>query len=217
MSDNRQTDYSEGRLMSLINKTGNSLLLNILFLVCSLPLVTFGASLSAYYYAMVKTVRCERSYPAGEFFKAFKRNIIKGSVYTIVIAAIGVLFFINREYCIYNVSRYSVMMVAAYDVLIAFLAIFVIWIFPVISRFDVDVKRTVLLTFNIAVRRFHFTLALAALIAATVFLCLKLSVGFGLVIPAAACYLSAYMIEPAFKSFIPAPQDNEDPWYYTGQ
>ena len=220
-ADDRNNDrFSEGRLMTLINTIGNSLLLGILFLICSLPVVTFGTSLSAFYYAMIKTVRRERGYPVREFFSAFKRNILKGIIFTVLLVLIGYLLFLNRTIYIAkgdpDGSAHTALWVTVYDILLVVWAAFTVWIFPVISRFKLEFKKTVSLTFTIAGRYFYFTALLIAGWALTVYLCLKLSVGFTLIVPPLACYGSTYIIERAFKRFIPKPSEKEDGWYYDG-
>lgn len=222
MSDTHHNNHSnDGRLMDLITGVGNALLLNILFLVCSLPVVTFGASLSAFYYSMIKNVRCERSYPAKEFFRAFKRNLIKGSCYTIVIILAVFLLLFNRTYYLTvaaaETSSTNVVLASVCDVFLVFLAALTVWLFPILSRFAIDIKRTLRLTVTIAVKHFYFTLLLMAGIALTVFLIIRMSVGFTLIIPAAACFGATYIIEPVFHRYIPAPEENVDPWFYSGE
>ena len=207
--------------MTLINTVGNSLLLGILFLLCSIPVVTFGTSLSAFYYAMIKTVRRERGYAVREFFSAFKRNVMKGIIFTVLLAAIGYLLLLNRTIYITkddpDGSAHAALWVTVYDIMLIVWAAFTVWIFPVISRFKLAFKKTVSLTFTIAGRYCYFTVLLIAGWALTVYMCLKLSVGFTLIVPPLACYGSTYIIERAFKRFIPKPSEREDGWYYEGE
>ena len=211
---NPTDEYSEGRLLELINTVGNSLMIGVLFIVCSIPVVTTGASLSSFYYAMIKSVRKGRGYPAKEFFASFKRVLLKGIAYTAVLGIIGFLLLFNRALYIVRDERSAMLLVCLYDVLLVFWAAFTVWIFPVISRFNIPVGQTIVLTFNIAARYFYFTILLIAAFVGTVWLCLKLSVGFTLIIPPFVCYFSTYIIEKAFKRYIPKPSENEDGWYY---
>lgn len=52
----------------------NCIWLGLLWLACSLPLVTLGASTTALYYAVVKGVRHDRGTPTRLFFSAFREN-----------------------------------------------------------------------------------------------------------------------------------------------
>lgn len=211
--------YSEGNILHFLSRVGNALTVGVLFLVCSIPAVTVGTSAIAAYYAMMKAVRCERSYPVKEFFRAFKKNLVKGILYTVVLLAVAAVLVFDILYAgaIGAGSGQAIPVKAAYFVFAGLTAVFALWIFPVLSRFDISVGRTVILTFTIAVKYFYFTLALAAVAAVSVLLVLKLSVGFILVIPPAAIYGATYIVEPAFKHYIPKPEAGEDDWYYTGK
>ena len=209
--------YSEGRLLGLVNITGNALLVGVLFLIGCIPVVTVGTSLSAFYYAMIKSVRKERGYPTKEFFRSYKRNLLKGIAYTVVLVLIGGLLVFNRFFYLAGQDGAAVVAVVAYDVMLVFFAAFMVWIFPVISRFDFKAGTTILLTFTIAARFFYFTILLIAAWVLTIYLCLKLSVGFTLLIPPFVCYFSTFIIERAFGKYTPKPKDNEDGWYYDGE
>lgn len=58
----------------VMTKIFDILLLNFLWLLCSLPVISFGASATALYYMMMKLVRDEESGIVRGFFKAFKEN-----------------------------------------------------------------------------------------------------------------------------------------------
>ena len=62
----------DGPVMMAINKLVDYMWLNILFIVCSLPLFTIGASTSAKYYVAMKFTRGEDTTVTRAFFKAFK-------------------------------------------------------------------------------------------------------------------------------------------------
>ena len=64
----------ESRLHQVLTAIIDILWLGLLWLLCSLPLVTLGAASTALYYSMVKCVRHERSRATREFFHAFRQN-----------------------------------------------------------------------------------------------------------------------------------------------
>lgn len=59
---------SDGKVVGLLNKSGEIILLNMAFLLCCLPVVTVGPALASLYYATMKSIRRERGYPVREFF-----------------------------------------------------------------------------------------------------------------------------------------------------
>ncbi len=206
-------DYNS-RFINALTNIGNALLLNILFIVCSIPFFTLGASLSAYYYAMVKVVRRGRSYALTEFFREFKRSFLKATLYTLLIIAAGFLFWFDRECFAYSGRRYAFVAVAVLDVLVIILVFFLVWIFPVVSRFKGSFKSLLKFTFVISFKHILFTVLLIAGFAACIYLCWVFPVSFTLFLPAGFCFGSTFIIEPVFKKYINEPSENVDGWYY---
>jgi len=66
--------------MSTGKKIFNFVLLDLLWLVCSLPLVTIGASTCAAFYVSLKMVNDEEVQVVKMFFKAFKQDFIQGTI-----------------------------------------------------------------------------------------------------------------------------------------
>lgn len=64
------------------------MLLNVLFILCCLPIVTVGASLSALYSVCLKLVRKEDSYIAKDFFRAFRQNLKHGILLHLILCAV---------------------------------------------------------------------------------------------------------------------------------
>ena len=63
--------------------------LNALWLVCSLPIFTIGASTTALYYACLKIIRGEESYPARMFFRAFRENFRQATRIWLILLGVG--------------------------------------------------------------------------------------------------------------------------------
>ena len=64
----------ESKFSQLLLKLCNACMLNVLWFVCSLPIVTMGAATTALYYACLKIVRDEDSHVAAQFFRSFRQN-----------------------------------------------------------------------------------------------------------------------------------------------
>ena len=52
--------------------------LNLLWLLCCLPIVTIGPATAAFYYAMINLVRGEETYLSKDFFHSFRQNLKQG-------------------------------------------------------------------------------------------------------------------------------------------
>jgi len=69
--------------------------LNILWLVCSLPIFTIGASTTALYYTSFKIAKTEGSYITAMFFRSFKQNFKQATVIWLIMLATGIVIFMD--------------------------------------------------------------------------------------------------------------------------
>ena len=67
-------------LMQGLSKMADLMFVNLLALLCCIPIVTVGASMTALHYMALKIVRNEECYIARGFFKSFKQNLRQGTV-----------------------------------------------------------------------------------------------------------------------------------------
>ena len=65
--------------------------LNILWLVCCLPIVTIGASTTALYYTSFKIAKDEGSYITTMFFRSFRQNFKQATVIWLIMLAAGLI------------------------------------------------------------------------------------------------------------------------------
>ena len=65
--------------------------LNLLWILCCLPLFTAGAATTALYSVVLKYARDEEGYLSRSFFKAFRENFVPSTVIWLVLAAAGAL------------------------------------------------------------------------------------------------------------------------------
>ena len=63
--------------------------LNLLWFVCSIPIVTIGASTTALYYVTLKIAREEESNVTAMFFRAFRENFRQATVLWLIMLAAG--------------------------------------------------------------------------------------------------------------------------------
>lgn len=209
---------SEGPLIGFLQKMGMLIILSILFILCSLPVITTGAAASALYYAVAKSVRRERGYPTKEFFRAFKRNLKNGTILTVMLGGTAALMLYNRE-ALSHMMRISpeggtLTLYVVYDGILLLLAMLAVYLFPVLSRFAMKLSDIVKLSFVMSLRFFYFTILLTAGTGILVYLqWKKLPMPTILLLPGVWTYLSSFLLEKAMKKYIPAPKEGEDAWY----
>ena len=60
----------DNKFFTVMGRVADLIMLNVVFLICCLPIVTIGASLTALHYVTLKMARNEESYIIRSFFKS---------------------------------------------------------------------------------------------------------------------------------------------------
>ena len=83
-------------LFAVLTKLTYSAYLNILWLVCSLPIVTIGASTTALFYVTLKMAEDRDDGLTRMFFKAFRENFKPATkLWLILLAVLGLTFLLG--------------------------------------------------------------------------------------------------------------------------
>ena len=117
--------------------------LNLLWMVCSLPIFTIGASTTALYYACLKIVRDEGFDAAGMFFHSFKQNFKQATIIWLIMLTAGI-FLAGDGYILYHLRASStgalaVMWTLLMAAVIAAAVIYVIvllYVFPLLASVE---------------------------------------------------------------------------------
>ena len=128
-------------VMQFMGKVADMIILNLLTLVLSIPIVTFGAAYTAKYYVSMKIIRKEEGTLFKPYFKAFKENFKQATIIWMIQLVILVLLGLDWIW-IFNKGFGNVNEI--YTVLLAVLTCFVVFItatiFPFIARFEMTIK-----------------------------------------------------------------------------
>ena len=76
---------------------GQLIALNLLWIVCSLPVITAGASTTALYYCTLKLHKDGDIRVFHDFFKSFKQNFKQSTLIWILMAAVAVFLYMEKE------------------------------------------------------------------------------------------------------------------------
>lgn len=152
-------------LMQGLNKLGDLLWLNVLTLICCIPIITIGPSLTAMHYIALKIARNEEGYITKDFFKSFRANLKQGIIigllliFVLVVLA-GDFFIINYSGLEFNNIMRSILMAIFFFVM--FTAMFV---FPVLAKFENTVLNTIKNAFLIGIAQLPKTILMMVLFA----------------------------------------------------
>jgi len=131
---------TENPVWKAMDKMGDLMILNFLFMLFSIPVFTIGASMTALYTVTFKMLDETEGNIVKTFFKAFKQNFKQATVIWLVVFAAGV-FLAYDAYLSYVSTSIVAKILMGVIILVALIyAMWVSWIFPVQSKFDNPVK-----------------------------------------------------------------------------
>lgn len=199
-----------------IGKFCDVLILNVLWLICSIPIVTVGASTTAVYYVTLKLVRDEEGPTIRSFFKSFKENFKQATVLWLIMLAVGCLlgfdlyFFLGIQK---TPSTFRTIMVAVFGGFSLIYLFVLLFVFPLQARFYNPIKRTLFNAFFISVRHalhslgilaMDIGLVLVALFVLPMLQALLFLFGFPLL-----AFMNSYVIVGIFDKYMPEKEDDE--------
>lgn len=128
----------DGPVLQFINKIVYSVYLNILWFICCIPIVTAGASTTALFYVTLKIARNEEGNITSAFFRSFRENLKQATLIWLILLALGIILGVDG-YVLYHMRFENVfwtLCTAVFCVAAVAYAIVLMYIFPLLARFD---------------------------------------------------------------------------------
>lgn len=125
-------------VMQFITKIVYSVYLNILWFICCIPVVTAGAATTALYYVTLKMAKNEEGGITKSFFRAFKENFKQSTIVWLILLALGIVLGVDG-YVLWHMrfeNAFWTVITAIFLVAVAAYLIVVMYIFPLMARFD---------------------------------------------------------------------------------
>ena len=130
----------ESKFSQLVLKLCYACFLNLLWFLCSIPIVTIGASTAALYYTSFKIIREEDNHAGAMFFRAFRDNFRQATVLWLIMLAFGI-FLSGDIYILYPLRRTTegpmaviwTLMLAFVIVAAVFYIIILEYVFPLVA------------------------------------------------------------------------------------
>lgn len=202
-------------LMQTLSRIADLVVLNVLCLICCIPIFTIGAAVTALYDAVGRLQRDEGGiYRA--FFKALRSNFKQATiqwlllVFCLVLLVTALWFYLNTDWYIS-----TALLLMTFLLLIIWCAV-TAWVFPLQSRFYNTVRETFQNALLCALAYFPRTLGMIVLNAlpwvlllAAPTLFFQLSIVFLLLWFALAAYWNLKLLQKPFQKLTQQPSDAE--------
>lgn len=208
----------DNKFFTFMGKVADLVILNLLFILCCLPVVTIGASCTAMHYVTLKMIRNEESYIVKGFFKSFKENFKQATIINLIMLAAGGLLILDLN-LVRNMTG------AGYKILYflfgAFALVYfmiLLYIYPVLAKFYNTIRNTFVNAVLMSIRHLPYTLLMMVISLLPIgilfipnarFLSMGIMLffllGFSLI-----SYVNAFFFRKIFDNYIPKEDASEE-------
>ena len=190
----------ENPVMRALSTTADLIVLNLLTILCCLPVVTVGAALTALNTAAIKIVRGEETAPVKDYFRAFRVNFKKGTILGLVFLLVFAVLIVD-----YLAAGNAVSILRPVIAAIALLVLMLgQYAFAMLARYENTLRGTLKNAMLLSIGYFPRTLGMAVFAAALWLLAIQfLRYGapilflFGFSLP---CYVTILLLRKVFDN-----------------
>ena len=163
-------NWTDNVVTRALSKIFDMVCLNLLWILCSIPIFTIGASTTALYTVMLKMVKNEEGYIFRGFFKAFKDNFKQATIMWLVILALAVVWWVDFNFSGAIGGNIGFALNVIFILLGILLLSVAIYVFPLTARYVNTVRNTFKNALILTIARLPYTLLMIVImIAAVVF------------------------------------------------
>lgn len=207
----------DNKFFSFMSRVADLVILNLLCVVCCLPIITAGASITAMFYVTLKMARDEESYILRSFFKSFKENFKQATIINIIMLLAAVMLYIDLSISRNIEGTLGTVMVFAFMVILLLYLMLFTYIYPVLAKFYNTIRNTFTNAFLMSLRHLPYTFLMIVIsvlplavffipnaqIQSTIIMLLVL-LGFSTV-----AYINSRFLVKIFDNYIPKEEDEE--------
>ena len=185
----------DSKFYEVVSRIADLVVLNLLFVLCSLPIITIGASTTALYGVTKKMAENREGYIFRNYFRLFKENFKQSTIMWIIL----LLFAL-----IPTIALKGLMLAAALAILFVFL-----YAMALQSTFENTIKNTLKNAFLMGIGHFPWTLLIVFITLLPIILLVLLGRSAGSVVYvmlfvgfAVLAYLNSYIFNHIFKRYM---------------
>lgn len=161
-------NWTDNVVMRALGKMGDMICLNVMWVICCIPIITIGASTVALYTVMLKMVKNEEGYIFRGFLKAFKTNFKQSTIIWIILLLLGILWTVDFRVAGVIPGMAGIVLRALFLTLGFVLLSVTIYIFPLTARYENSIKGTFKNALILAVVKLPYTFLMAVIVGAAV-------------------------------------------------
>lgn len=153
----------DNKIFNFLGKLGDMFILNVMYLICCIPIVTIGAATTALYYNTLKMAENREAYVWKDFWKVFKENFKQSTIIWMILLVIGCILGADVVLVRGMNEQLGAMVSVVTIVVFLFLSLETVYVFPVLARFDNTVGNTMKNALYMAIRHLPSTIMILIL------------------------------------------------------
>ena len=207
----------DNKFFTFMNKVADLCILNIICLVCCIPIVTAGASITAMYYVTLKMVRNEEAYIVRSFFKSFKDNFKQATIINLIMIAVGAVLYLDLNLAKNKPGSAGQIFHVIFMAFVIIYYVLFLYVYPILARFYNTIRNTIKNALFMAIRHLPYTVVMVLIglcpllllfigsyqIQSTLF-ALFLVMGFGVI-----AYCNSFFLVKIFDHYMPKEENEE--------
>lgn len=189
----------------IVTKVCHVFFLSLIWLICSLPIVTIGASAAAINTVMLRMVRDEEGYLIRSFFKAFKANFKQSTIIWLMAVAAFIILAADLYFFARMGNWLGTICAGLFFAVIFVMGLALMLIFHYQVWFENPTKVTVINTFRTALGYLPYSVALLILFVAMfygIYVSVPLMIFFTFFGAGIFSYISAYLWRRVFDKIL---------------
>lgn len=153
--------------IDFINTLCNFFVLNLVFFITCLPVLTIGSALSSLYYVMSKETRGEYGYLVRTYIREFKRNLKTGTIAFLILSAVGIILVFNLLFWPFRETALSSGITGLLIILSVIWLLISHYTYPLIGRFVNTSVNSIKNAWGLCLRNLKWSLSLLLIDACT--------------------------------------------------
>lgn len=193
-------DY-DSPLMQFLTKVANVMIINLLTIICCIPVITIGAALTAMHYMCLKMARNEDGYVVKGYFKAFKEAFKQATPVWLILLVLICIFAGDFLILYFSAEEFNYWFQVALSVVAIMVLFIFMMVFPLMGKFTNTTFQTLKNALVISIAKFPITLLMIVMNAIPIIVTLFFFQYFPLVLMfgmAAPAYAAAKLLNKYF-------------------
>lgn len=151
----------DSSFMNKVNKVTDLLVLNLMFMISCIPIVTIGASVTALYSVTLKMTKNEEGYITRDYRRAFITHFKSATLLGGILLAGGIFLALDFYYYVFASGREAVyvMRYLFYILLICYLFL-ASYVFVILGRFGETIRKSLLVSMKYSIHFLPYTLGI---------------------------------------------------------